>query len=568
MEWIWAALGLLAMAVVMVMSAWVAHICLRRVPDWETLVVNFAFWVVPVASLIAATGQPLRGFGLGTALVFVFQRLHSLKWKYMADTLSVVDLRMVLTPANWLVLRLYPYVAGFAAACLAGLALTWLLLPAMEPLGVASRLIALATATALVALAIRFRNRHEFDPFGFNTHGHFANFLYSASSLRFRPPSVVGDGKIFVARSAQLPSVTLPARTRPRDIVLWLQESTTDPQFFDVPGADLPALAMHQPNAQTVESGIMRVPSWGGSTWLAEFALLTGLSHRDFGAAGQGVYYTVTPHVRFTLPRLLRRHGYRSVVLFPLEKTVYNAEAAYRDLGFAEVLNPFDFPHWQNKSLTSSLVPDQDLFAFALDILTRSGTQPVFLFMLSMAQHGPYDASHAPCAGLERSRLDRATQGRLSDWVCRMQTLSDDTRYFQDALQATGRDLIFSYFGDHQPNIGAPLPIRSSMDAARFLTRYAITTTGSDAAPSRDLPVLDTGFLASLVLEHAGIPGDEFFAANAAMRQLCGGTLHQFQDSDLIQSYRAHIYQDLGAAGRARPRRRARDRHDHPHIAW
>jgi phosphoglycerol transferase MdoB-like AlkP superfamily enzyme len=102
---------------------------------------------------------------------------------------------------------------------------------------------------------------------------------------------------------------------------VWLQESATDPRIFEVSGVSLPALSMHGADARTRESGWLRVPTWGGSTWLTEFALLTGLTHKDFGAAGQGVFYTVTSHLRFSLPRLLQRHGYRCIVLFPVEKT-------------------------------------------------------------------------------------------------------------------------------------------------------------------------------------------------------------------------------------------------------
>ena len=95
----------------------------------SSLVINLSFWIVPVALLIAATGQPWKSFGLGTALVFVLQRLHWLKWKYTSDTWTAADLMMLMDRANWFVLRLYPFVAGFAAACVAGLALSWLLVP-------------------------------------------------------------------------------------------------------------------------------------------------------------------------------------------------------------------------------------------------------------------------------------------------------------------------------------------------------------------------------------------------------------------------------------------------------
>lgn len=539
-----------ALAAVAFMSAWVAHICLRRRPDWATVVINFSFWIIPVALLMALTGQPLRSFGLGTAIVFVLQRLYWLKWKYMANTLTVVDLRMVASRANWLVLRMYPFVASFAVACVIGLAFSWILLPETTPLGRPARIGALLVAAGLIAFDVRFRNRHEFDPFGFNLYGHYANLLFATQSLRYRPPVVSGDSGPFLERVAQSPAPAVVARPRPPDIVVWLQESATDPRIFDVPGAALPGLAMHQPDARTRESGWLRVPTWGGSTWLSEFALLTGLTHEDFGAAGQGVFYSVTPHIRFSLPRLLRSQGYRCVALYPLEKTFYNAESAYQDLGFDQILTPLDFPEWGNKSL-ATIVEDKDLFAFALKILSGSTSQPLFLYVLSMIQHGPYDPLHAPMFGLEHSRLDRPTIGRFSDWLSRMQKLSDDALDFDRALQATGRDLVFTYFGDHQPNLEGDVALTRGFHDARFLTRFTIKGPGEAPCAGGPDQVLDLSFLGALILEHAGVPLDEMFAASRAMRRISGGTLGRCRDDVVAASYRAYLYRDLGAAGRS-----------------
>ena len=548
MEMVRLVLNAAAVGAVVVMSAWVAHICLRCRPNWIVVVINLSFWIVPVALLMTLTGQPWKSAALGTALVFVVQRLHWLKWKYTSDTWTAADLIMLLDRSNWFVLRLYPFVALFVAACVAGLVLSWQVLPDSPPLGWPERVGALALALGLVGFDLRYRRAHEFDPFGFNKYGHFANLLFSTTSLKYRPPTVVGDSRLFLERAAQLPvrAPRLPAR--PPDIVVWLQESATDPRIFDVTGAQLPALAMHEPDERTRESGWLRVPTWGGSTWLSEFALLTGLTHKDFGAAGQGVFYTVTPHLRYSLPRLLQSHGYRCIVLFPVEKTFYNAESAYKDLGFDEILTPLDFPEWGNKSLVTSIVEDRDLFDYALKILSRSRTQPVFLYMLSMIQHGPYDASHEPRFGLDRSNLTRATAGRLSDWLGRMEKLSVDTLAFDKALQATGRDLLLSYFGDHQPNLEGQVALTGGLDEARFLTRFSIRGPGAPAVNSAADQVLDVRFLGSLLLDHAGIPGDEFFAASAVMRQLCGGTMLGCEDPALAESYRAFVFKDLSAA--------------------
>src|SRR6187401_2382367 len=86
------------------MSAWVAHICLRCRPNWIVTVINLSVWVVPVALLMALTGQPWKSYSLGTAIVFVLQRIHWLKWKYTSDTWTAADLIMMLDRANWFVL--------------------------------------------------------------------------------------------------------------------------------------------------------------------------------------------------------------------------------------------------------------------------------------------------------------------------------------------------------------------------------------------------------------------------------------------------------------------------------
>jgi hypothetical protein len=179
-------LELAALAAVGFMSAWTAYICLRRRPSWIVAVINLSFWIVPVALLMAVTGQPWKSFGLGTTIVFVVQRLHWLKWKYTSDTWTAADLLMLLDPANWFVLRLYPFVrcrrlvrrrprAQLAAAARRH----------------AARLDDPPGGTGSGRRAHRVRRplppRHEFDPFGFNTYGHFANLLFSVSSLRFGP---------------------------------------------------------------------------------------------------------------------------------------------------------------------------------------------------------------------------------------------------------------------------------------------------------------------------------------------------------------------------------------------
>ncbi|MEZ5420651.1 MAG: sulfatase-like hydrolase/transferase [Vicinamibacterales bacterium] len=307
---------------------------------------------------------------------------------------------------------------------------------------------------------------------------------------------------------------------------------------------------MPEPDDRTRVFGRLRVHSWGGSTWLTEFALLTGLTHDDFGPSGNGVYYTVTPHLRYSLPRLLKRHGYRAIAISGVPKALYNMEAAQRDLGFDEVLNPLDFPEWGGKSLATHLISDQELGRYARQVLERSHDRPLLLFVLSMMQHGPYDSTHPVRYGLERTGLPADQAARTSDYVTRMLATNAAAKQFGAQLLASARPTVLAYFGDPQPNLETPLPYVPGVAAARYLTSYVVKSNVPAPAPPRRASPLDISFLGAVILEQAGVPLDPLFEANRSMRQLCDGRLTDCPDRARIGSYRARLYRDLQAASR------------------
>jgi phosphoglycerol transferase MdoB-like AlkP superfamily enzyme len=365
--------------------------------------------------------------------------------------------------------------------------------------------------------------------------------------LYFVPPTIDASSDSFRARAATVPPPAV--RTGHPTIVVWLQESSMDLRLFAVPGAELPALPMYDADARTRAFGALRVHSWGGSTWLSEFALLTGLSHFDFGPTGEGVYYTIVGHVRPSLPRLLKAQGYRSIAISGVPKGLYNMETAQRQLGFDEVLNPLDFPEWGGKSLADHLISDEELGRYADQIIARSSDRPLFLFVLSMMQHGPYDSAHPVGYGLDRAGLPPRLAARVSDYAERMAATDRAARDFGARLLGRTEPTVFAYFGDHHPNLEGSLTYAAGVAHPQFQTAYAVKSNLPGApAPVNAARMIDVSFLGALVLEQAGLPLDPHFTANRAMRHLCDGQLTDCPDTALADSYRAYVYGDLHAA--------------------
>ena len=129
----------------------------------------------------------------------------------------------------------------------------------------------------------------------------------------------------FQTLMAQSPrSPTVRATAKP-DIMVVLRESNANiRQLWETTRASLQAESF----VKTDWKGQMRSHSFGGGTWLAEFAFLTGFRALDFGDAGSYAPYTLAPRMREALPVQLHRLGYRTVVFYPVHGTFLNAREA------------------------------------------------------------------------------------------------------------------------------------------------------------------------------------------------------------------------------------------------
>ncbi|MHB1056842.1 MAG: LTA synthase family protein, partial [Rhodanobacter sp.] len=75
------------------------------------------------------------------------------------------------------------------------------------------------------------------------------------------------------------------------DIVQVLEESTFDPSIYDACSVPQCRAAMFLPDARTRAHGVLRVHTFGGGTWVSEFAALTGMPQDIFGSGGMYAPY-------------------------------------------------------------------------------------------------------------------------------------------------------------------------------------------------------------------------------------------------------------------------------------
>ncbi|MGF6147176.1 Phosphoglycerol transferase and related proteins, alkaline phosphatase superfamily [Kingella potus] len=537
--------------------------------------------------MFAACGQWQRALNFACVLFVVLILFHRLKIHYYKQPLLVSDFLLAFDWRNWETLTHYKGAIAAVAGLVGILAYA---LFGWSGAAVADgiwRILAAAAAAAALLLMVRYTKDKRavqvwLDSLPDDGRDVFLNLPMSCRSIFFKTPEFDGDGERFRQLAAeQRPSETEQDGADRPDIVVCLQESTFNPHNIALQSHNLPPMPMFDPQPDTRFAAPLRVHTFGGGTWKSEFALLAGVPSTDFGAQASGVFYSVVPHLRGGLVQNLKAHGYYCVALSPFTKGNYNAKAAYDHFGFDLVLQPQELGYPAPLSKNLWHIGSGEMLYYAQMILEKRHpaleqiAQPLFVYVLTMKEHGPYRSDTPNRYGLVSDGLSDKAVGSLNDYAARIADLNLATEDFNQWLQrrAAGvaaapdaaqngfqtaspsqsrtppRDYVFAYFGDHQPNFEHfSLPVQSGFAHPEYLTQCAVRSSLRHTPPPHGL--LDLALFGSVVLETAGLEAkDGLMQANAAIRRLADGRLEDCPDRRLVGDYRDYLYRHLKITG-------------------
>lgn len=497
-------------------------------------------------------------FAIATSslLVILLQFLNQLKVHYYKDQLLFPDIFMMADPSNAGTLLHYPSAGVAVVAMLALLILTlvvsWRVAPRRA--GLAAPLVAVGIMLGSAALLSHsvLRNQHDWSTKLPGGTGVLSNLAMSGIQTIYDSPTFPEEpAQEFITRAAALNKVQpTPNGVRP-DIVLLLQESTVDPRLYKVPTPGvLPHLAMFDQDSKVKAHSLMRVQTFGGGTWLSEFAALTGLRSDDFGAMKNAVFYSVIDHVNDSLFKQMKDNGYYTVVLTPFNKSAYNAGHAYSMMGVDKIIQPQELGYPGDISENLWHISTGDVLSYVKKLLGSQTDKPIFVYALTMYEHGPYDASHHDDYQLASVVKNEGSAGKFSHYVEKIKNSDIALKDFFQFVDQRKRPTMFMYFGDHQPAIDWANGYTSPLPDAMHLSQFSLRDN-FNLPPVSDLgQVTDIAFLGGILLEQAQLKVSPFYQANIDMRHLCKGELNDCQDTALFNSYRNYIYDKLHAASK------------------
>lgn len=507
------------------------------------------------AGMLMFTGQWQRALNFASVCFVVFALFHRLKIHYYKQPLLISDFRLIVDWRNWETLFHYK------EAIVGVLGLLVLIVYAVfgwydaEPMDIVWQYTG-AIIFIMSFFAMWYFSKHPgavrtwLDSLPDDGRDVFLNLPMSCRAVFFQVPMFEGNGQEFAEKL--LTENMYPETLEKPDIIITLMESTLNPHRFDFTSADIPKLRMFEQQMDTVFASPLRVHTFGGATWKSEFAFLAGVPSTDFGALASGVFYSVVPYLQTGLIRNLREHGYFCVALSPFTKGNYNAKAAYDHFGFDLMLQPQDlgYPAPMGKNLWH--ISSEEMMQYARMILEKRHPsladvqQPMFVYILTMKEHGPYRTDMDNVFGLDSPDLDVKTISAMNDYIGRIVDLDKATESFNHYLHERNKPFVFAYFGDHQASFDGVSPKKKGEDThPDYITQFTVRSNiASGFRQEQDF--LDLAFAGGVLMNVAGLsPVDNFMKANMTMRSLSNGRLEDCCDSKLVNDYRNYLYSIL-----------------------
>jgi len=417
---------------------------------------------------------------------------------------------------------------GCLTAASIGAALAWRL-DVMRPSRLASGLaLIFAVASAVVLQPKATAESGAFRMFVDD--GSFVSAFYLSWSDTWR---TLARGQL-VEAAAQTPlpdfagAASCTPQSKPPHIVLIHQESLVPPSLFPQLQYDRTLDKFFRSDDDQLHR--LRVETYGGGSWVTEFALLSGISTKAFGDMRMFVQVLMNGRLKDTLPQSLKNCGYQSLMLFPMSNGFVSLDKFYHSIGFEKILD--------REAQGAPTTRERDRFYFRnmlreMDEHFDSSAKPLFVYVQTMASHGPYHNAYMPEENVPGG--GPGTSAEMNEFLRRSAMAQRDGDFLMDEIKRRfpGERILVVRYGDHQPSTTYDLINRDWDDDSPaigeggkpgpYITYYAMLGHNYPLPPLPVYDPLDIAYLGTVMLEVAGLPLSEAQLERKRLMVTCQG---------------------------------------------
>lgn len=261
--------------------------------------------------------------------------------------------------------------------------------------------------------------------------------------------------------------------------------------------------------AEALCQGQLTVSAWGANTVRTEFAFLTGLAAEQLGVHRFNPYRTLARQGTPSLARFLQAQGYRTVCVHPFHAGFYGRDQVMPALGFDEFIDQRQFTPADQ---AGPYIGDVALAEKVCSILAASSQQPLFVFVISMENHGPLHLEKLQEGDLQQlyNEPPPAHCADLSIYLRHLQNADRMAARLRECLSGLERPSCLCWYGDHVPIMPSVYQVLSVPDGKTdYFIWHSQRRSGKAQLLDGHIERLGYGLLAKIGLLRQTETGDE-----------------------------------------------------------
>ncbi len=225
--------------------------------------------------------------------------------------------------------------------------------------------------------------------------------------------------------------------------------------FFDVRRVPIRLPATLLPNWDSVGGaavfrGRLKVPAWGANTMRTEFEFLSGLPNAALGVHRFNPFMDICNRPVWTLAHHLKAMGYRTTCIHPFDRTFFQRDKVYPNLGFDRFIDIAEF------SLADKFGPyvgDAAVAEKTIRVLDDGGG-PQFIFAITMENHGTWGRNRLD-GFVDPTEIEHFADGsrELALYARHLRNSDAMVGRLASAMQERSGDFVLCAYGDHLPSL-------------------------------------------------------------------------------------------------------------------
>jgi hypothetical protein len=477
----------------------------RPLPVWKrpfaSVLIHIGLWHISFALLLLLLQRPwfavVNLLALQLLLVLVNQaKFASLRepfifqdFEYFTDAIKYPRLYLPFFG----IARTIAATIGFIGAFIIGLVLE----PSLLGLSTLPAFVSICLALLLFGLPLVHLGLNNCPPIAFHPAtdlkklGQLAFFCIYWSMERIKL-NLDDDNSLFLSPPAE------SAQALPH-IIAVQSESFFDPRGLSDTIKPSVLTQFDEARSESCQYGRLQVPAWGANTVRTEGGFLSGLAPEQLGIHQFNPYRLFSKHSVPNLAGYLKQAGYRTLCIHPYHAGFYLRDHVFPRLGFDEFidLNGFDDRQKCGQFIGDVAIADK------IQALLEAASQPLFIFVITMENHGPLHLEQADVANQDRfySSPPNSVLDDLTVYLQHLQNADQMIKQLKDSLLASQRGGLLCWYGDHVPIMASVYQHLGEPDG---LTDYFIwqTKQGQGEPINHNIPIHE---LAALLLKYSGL---------------------------------------------------------------